>query len=288
VRVRQSELKTFQRCPLQLKFGKIDGIAREQSAALTFGTVMHEATLRMELAQDLAVGLRLFELWWTDPEQLEVGLTPTEYLRGTSWKKYHELGPRILADWWGLIQWEADDVIAREHHFVVPVGTDHELEGTVDKLAIRYLAKTDEYVMLVSDYKTSRKEPTYGYLFHDLQFTAYCFATTQPEFWTGIQDGEKIWRRLQGVRRMGEWVQLVSSPPRRKDAGERTDMHYSRLHYAIDQFAQSVSLGIYVPNLSGDVCMYCDFRKSCGLLSREDEERLMLTGMVERSFTIDD
>lgn len=274
MRVRQSDLKTFQRCPLQLKFSKVDGLPREQSAALTFGTVMHYCILLMEEAYDLAVGLAAFEKYWTEPESLEPGLTPTEYLKGTSWMKYYTEGPRILRDWWGIIQWESDDVIAREHHFIVPVGKDHELEGTADKLAIRYEPKTDEYVLLVSDYKTSRKEPTYGYLFHDLQFSAYCYATTQPEFWTGIQGGDEIYENLKGVRRMAEWVQLTG--PKRKNAGERNEMHYARLRYAINAFAESVSLGVFVPNISGDVCMYCDFRKSCGLLPREEEERLML------------
>ena len=272
--VRQSDLKTFQRCPLQFKFSKVDGLPRAQSAALTYGTVMHAAVLEMEEAQSLEVGLDAFERYWIDPEALEVGLTPTEYLKGTSWKKYHEEGPRILRDWWGIIQWESDDVIAREYTFSVPIGDGHTLDGTIDKLAIRYIAKVDEYVVLVSDYKTSRREPTYGYLFHDLQFTAYAYATTQPEFWTGIQDGEAIYEAMADRRRMGEWVQLTG--PRRKDAGERNGMHYARLRYAVNAFAATVDMGIFVPNLAGDVCMYCDFRESCGLLSVEEEARLML------------
>lgn len=273
MRVRQSDLKTWQSCPLKLRFQKVDGIAREQSAALTFGTVLHTCVLVMEQAYDLNVGLDAFERYWTDPEQLEVGLTPTEYVKGTSWKKYYDEGPRILRDWWGIIQWESDDVIAREHTFSVPIG-DHVLDGTVDKLLVRYLAPTNEYALVVSDYKTNRKEPTYGYLSHDLQFTAYCYATTQPEFWTGIADGEQLYERFRDWRRVGEWVQLVG--PRRKDAGERNELHYARLRYAIKAFAESVSLGIYVPNISGETCLYCDYRKSCGLFSREEEERLML------------
>lgn len=273
MRVRQSELKMFQRCALQLKFSK-DGMPREQSGALTFGTVLHAVILEMERARDLGLGLALFEKWWTDPESLEAGLTPTEYLKGRSWMKYYEDGKRIIQEWWDLIQWEADDVIAREHSFSVPVGNGHILDGTVDKLAVRWEPKLNEYTILVSDYKSGRKEPTYGYLFHDLQFTAYCYATTQREFWTGIPDGDQIFEHVKGWKRMGEWVQLTG--PRRKEAGERNDMHYARLRYAINAYAESVGLSIYVPNISGDVCLYCDFRKSCGLLPREEEERLML------------
>ena len=63
--------------------------------------------------------------------------------------------------------------------------------------------------------------------------------------------------------RHGEWVAL--NGPKRMDAGERTQRHYNRLAYAVDAIAESVAQRIFPPNISGEACLYCDYRKPCGL-----------------------
>jgi hypothetical protein len=68
---------------------------------------------------------------------------------------------------------------------------------------------------------------------------------------------------------MGEWVHLRT--PKRIDAGFRTEVHYNRLQYAIEQIELSVALGIFVPDISGAACEFCEFRQRCGLPSREQE-----------------
>lgn len=604
MRLRQSDLKLFSRCPLAWRFQNIDHQPREQSGSLTFGTLIHAAVLRLEVSRDVEGAVDWFHQAWHDPAGIEEGLEPTYYVRGTSWRAYLDSGERVLRDWWSLIQWERDVVLAREYHFVVPIG-DHELEGTVDKLAIRYLGKTDEYVVLLSDYKglaldtplptpdgwttmgkvmpgddlvggdgapcrvtgtsqihhrdcyritfsdgtsvvadaehlwevevgyvkpydvkilatadlvdhlrnpvtgqrqlripyvamdfkerglpldpyvlgawlgdgaaadgritkplprlfqeikargfevgpdissrdrsttrtvyglrtvlremgllqnkhipagylrgsrqqrldllrgvmdtdghwnftrkrcvlnttdehfarqvrelalslgygavtfattahgfgrfvdawqtwftpvgdevflarlpadyrvtppaksgrrlisaveriptvptrcvevdspdstylcgeqmvrthnTTKREPTYGYLAHDLQFTAYCYATTRPEFWGGLPDGLEMFQRHVGKRRLGEWVQLLG--PKRMDAGERNQLHYNRLRYAVGAVADAITWRIFTPNISGETCLYCDFRQVCGLPSREEEMALTLGGVT--------
>jgi RecB family exonuclease len=149
----------------------------------------------------------------------------------------------------------------------VPIGSN-ELTGTLDKLALRPL-KDGTFGVLVSDYKTGSKPPTRDYLQHDVQFHAYCYATTQPEFWVGIPDGEKLYQLYKDAPRMGEWVHLRT--PKRIDAGFRTEVHYNRLQYAIEQIELSVALGIFVPDISGAACEFCEFRQRCGLPSREQE-----------------
>lgn len=252
---------------MQYRF-KANGTARrEQSGALSFGTILHDAVMHMEIQQDLQVGLDRFTQHWIDPASLDPELEIDYYLKMTSWAKYRDDGLKIVNDWWGIIQWEQDVVIGREQPFTVPIG-DHVLQGTIDKLVIRRI-KGGEYVLLVSDYKTNSKRPTYDYLRHNIQFSAYSYATTRPEFWTGVENGEYLYEQTKDMRRMGEWVQLRG--PLRLDAGERTTQDYTRLKYAVDAIADSVALGIYVPNISGESCTYCDFRKPCGLPSREEE-----------------
>lgn len=266
VLIRQSTIKQFMECSLKYKFAHEDGITREQSSAMSFGTVIHEAVLVMEVQQGLAAGVAHFEQMWDDLAQY--GLAYDYMLPRNTHEGYRELGLRILRDWWQLIQWESDVVLGREYNFTVPIGT-HQLTGTIDKLALRPLKGAKGYGVLVSDYKTAAKQPTRDYLQHDIQFHAYCYATTQPEFYAGLPNGEELYERYLNAPRLAEWVQIRT--PRRIDAGERTDVHYNRLEYAIDQIEASVATGIFVPDISGASCEFCEFRKRCGLPSREQE-----------------
>lgn len=256
----QSTLKTWGRCPLQYYWQTVKQSPREEMSASVWGTCMHEAIMKMEMSRDLQVGLDLFmDLW--DKAEYDV-LLPRQSHSG-----YLDMGQRALRDWWFLIQWESDVVLAREYQFQVTLG-DHTLVGTIDKLALRTM-KHGEQVVLVSDYKTSSKAPTRDYLAHDLQFTTYAYATTQPEFWDNVQNGLEFYKATLDMRRFGEWCHLRTT--KRIDAGVREQYHYNRLQYACDMIAQSVSLGVFPPNISGEVCEYCEYRKPCGLPSRIEE-----------------
>lgn len=261
--VHQSDLKTWARCPLQFKFQNIDKLPREQSGSLTFGSIVHVCVEHLERHNDLDGAVAMFYRLWDDPTQLGPEYKVTYYVRGTNWKKYRDSGAKLLREWAAIIQWESDAVLAREHHFEVPIGDGHVLDGTADKVTVRYLPKINRRALMIVDYKSNNKTPTYDYLAEDLQFTAYGYASTRPEFWTGIPNGEALFAELQDAPRWGEWVALTA--PKRLDAGERTQRHYNRLIYAVNALAESVAMRIFVPNISGESCRYCDFRKLCGL-----------------------
>lgn len=274
--VRQSTIKLFMECALKYKFQHEDGVEREQSSALSFGSVLHEAVLVMEVQGSLIAGIARFDEMWDDLAKF--GYAYDYLMPRNSHQGYQDMGHKILRDWWQIIQWESDVVLAREYNFTVPIGS-HELTGTVDKLALRPLKGAKGFGVLVSDYKTSAKQPTRDYLRHDVQFHSYCYATTQPEFWVNLPPvtladgstitGPELFKKYIDAPRLGEWVHLRT--PRRIDAGERTSVHYNRLKYAIDQIEASVATGIFVPDISGASCEYCEFRKRCGLPSREEE-----------------
>lgn len=258
MRVRQSDLKKWSSCALAWHFGK-SGVPRVQSSALTFGTLIHVVILHLEESRDLDSAITMWLKAWEKPEVVDPELEIQEWIKGHSYAKLRDEGVKILRDWWSLAQWQTEVVLAREHHFIVPIGK-HELEGTIDKLIVRWV--DGDYHLVVSDYKTSRKRPTYDYLNHDLQFTAYGYATTQESFWDGI-GGRAAWERWKDARRYGEWVHLQTT--KRLAAGERTQMHYNRLAYAVEQMAMSVAMDIYMPTISGDTCAYCEFREVCGI-----------------------
>lgn len=262
--IRQSDLKLYMGCALRYRFTHIDRLAREQTCALTFGTIVHDAVLYLETSRDLDGALDRFTTHWGDPASLDPELTITSWLPRRNWRGYHDEGTRLLRDWWGIVQWDPDVVLAREHRFEVPIA-GHILQGTADKVVLRYDAPTDADVVLIVDYKTSANHnmPTLGDLSQDLQFTAYCYATTKAEFWAQIPNGERHYRNAKHHRRMGEWVQLRG--PQRKTAGERNQRHYNRLAYAVEAIAASVAMGVFVPTISGATCVHCEFRDPCGV-----------------------
>lgn len=268
MKIRQSDIKTWAKCPLMYRYQHIDGLPREVSGSLVFGSIMHDCVLWLETHQDIEGAIARFKHYWCNPQELDLEYRVDYYVRGTSWKKFMEKGEDLLRRWWNIIQWETDLVLAREFHFEVPIGNGHVLDGTIDKLTIRYRAAIDGYVVLISDYKTNNKVPTYEYLEEDLQFSAYGYATLQPEFWQQLYPhdpalAQAMYEKYVDLPRFGEWVQLVGS--KRMDAGVREERHFNRLIMAVNALADSVALRIFVPNISGESCRYCEFRKQCGL-----------------------
>ena len=260
--LRQSDLKMWMACPLRWRFANIDKLPREQTCALTFGTIVHDCVLHLETTRDLPSALERLRDLWAAPEALDPSLVITRWTKGRTWHRYAEDGATILRNWWAIVSWDPDVVVAREQRFEVPL-REHTLQGTIDKVALRYLGDTDQTAVLISDYKTNASPPSYEDLSHDLQFTAYAYATTRPEFWAAIPGGDRLYDRYADAPRIGEWVQLRG--PHRKSAGERDVRHYNRLAYACDAIADCVALGIYTPSISGATCARCEFADPCGL-----------------------
>lgn len=266
--VRQSDLKTWQKCPLQYRWQHIENLPRLQGGSSIFGSVIHDCVLYLETTQDLEGAVDRFKVNWRTPELLDPTYRVDYYERGRNWGKFLAKGEDILRRWWNIISWETDLVLAREYRFSVPIGNGHVLDGTVDKITVRWHAATAQWILLISDYKTNAKVPTYNYLEEDLQFTAYSYASLQREFWEPMFPGDPakglaLWERYKDLERHGEWVALQDS--RRMDAGIRTERHYNRLTMAVNALADSVAMRIFVPTISGESCRYCDFRHMCGL-----------------------
>jgi RecB family exonuclease len=220
----------------------------------------------MEANDDLNGALEMFHRMWENPSDILGERGRIDYWEfGRSYKAGAIEGPKALKDWWSIYQWDTDIVLAREYVFNVPIGDGHTLHGTVDKLAERTTGAGSELVII--DFKTA-KRPTYDYLAEDLQFSAYALASTLPEFWLGLPNGEELYKRYKEYPRRGEWVQLRKGV-QRMDAGLREQNHWQRLVYAINALANSIALGVFVPNISGETCKFCNFRTNCGL-KRED------------------
>lgn len=267
--LRQSDISTWASCPLKYRYQYIDKYPRLQSGALTFGSIVHDVVMQLELTQDVEGAVALFKKYWNEPTLLDPSYKIDYYLRATNWQKYLTEGERMIRDWWEIIKWESDVILGREFSFDVPIGNGHVLHGTIDKLAVRQHPKHGR-VLLVSDYKTNAKVPTYEWLEDNIQFTAYSYATTRPEFWANMPNGEHLFNDMKDLPRLGEWVSLKG--PKRLDAGLRDQVQYNRLITAANAIADSVAMRIFVPTISGENCRWCDFRERCGLRVVGDDE----------------
>lgn len=283
--IRQSDLKRWMECPLKVKY-HLDGTPQLQSASATFGSIVHDCVHWMETQIEalnaatlpaqptaeqynaiLAQTIHRFQEFWIQPTLLDPTYQPQYYVRGSSWKGFMERGPKVLTDWFGIASWDTGAPLGREHPFYVPIGDGHTLHGTVDKLEVAYVGAVNGHALKLVDYKTNKKTPTYDYLAEDIQFSAYAYATYQPEFWASI-GGQEAYERFLSLPRWGEWVQLQG--PKRMDAGLRTQRHFNRLVMACNAYAESVAMRIFVPTISGESCRYCEFREPCGLPELDD------------------
>lgn len=212
--LRQSDISTWGRCPLKYRYQYIDNYPRLQSGALTFGSIVHDVVMQLELTQDVEAAVALFKKYWAEPTLLDPSYKIDFYLRATNWTKYLDEGERMIRDWWEIIRWESDVVLGREFSFDVPIGDGHVLHGTIDKLAVRQHPKYGR-VVLVSDYKTNAKVPTYEWLEDNIQFTAYCRSPEAP-----VLMADLTWRPI-GDLREGDQIMAVDEEPVARPSGAR-------------------------------------------------------------------
>lgn len=110
----------------------------------------------------------------------------------------------------------------------------------------------------------------YVRLRQNLQFTAYLYATTCREFWTGNRGedgfgeerGAAMYEQMKDWGRRGTWINLRQF--KFQDAGWRGPIDYGRFALAVEQFAAMVKADVFPLTINGEVCRYCDYRAVCG------------------------
>ena len=260
-----SQMRVWMTCALQAKFQYEDQLPRLQNAKASFGTCIHKALEQYNNDGNVQVAINSFKEWWAHPELL--GVKPDVWPKYTTYNGLRERGIEILTEYHEKLKWDGRTVIATEHPFKVPFG-DHELSGVVDLLELRR-AGNGHLTLRVVDYKTNTKQPSFVMLRFDIQFTAYMYATEQPEFWTGhpgtkyvgIPDGENLYERLKKTKRKAIWYHLWTN--KEIDAGERDDGDYERLYRLADEIDKAKEASLYIPTINADNCLYCPYTDQC-------------------------
>lgn len=272
MRVRQSSLKQFGKCAKQYYYSHILELGGGQVGSLTvLGTVFHYAVDVYEnYGYDLDLAKRTFLFYWDHPEGL--GEKIDFWHRRTSHEGLRKRGLEMLERYHELAPWKAGKLIGTEIHFVVPLG-DHELEGTIDKLWYRPGQRKVEVV----DFKTGSAVPEK--LRHNIQFTAYCYATMRPEFWANIPNWGHGYVDFRGWKRQGWWYHARNH--KMFNAGMREEEDYKRLLLAVDEMSKAIDAGVYPLDISGESCGWCPYADgTCGSEmpdpSLVEKEKLML------------
>jgi len=280
MRIRQSDLSSYARCPQQKhlydqqKAGLLSK-APEQLSRTAFGSVMHHATFAMEMAHaqgqpdPLAVGLSTFEYYW-DPAHISAVCDPvTIWAARDNWSGMLRRGLATLRVYWEHLKKDTGRVLGLEVHFELDIeidGRQHTLVGTMDRLSLR--KRSGQTVVEVEDFKTG---VDYIGLRWNNQFTVYSWATTQPAFWDQWGD-PMMAHRLRLSPRHGTWISLHNGA-KRSDAGFRGPQDYERMKLGLREYIKANELGVFPLSLTGSVCRYCPFREGlCGGVPVPDDD----------------
>lgn len=303
----QSDLAALARCPAQMGYRKA-GLPSKTNSAAAYGSVMHHSIQVLERhlhearqkpptefasAYQSAVksALETFVHYW-NPLNIEAICDPVPndgWLPRQGYSEMRTRGIDAIKKYADLIRYDDHELLATEYGFIVPIeGTwdddlqePHFLAGSVDRLALRHYLRN--LSVCIDDYKTGKD---YKYLRHNMQFSAYCYASTQREFWVGfdglvsghrmVEDGfgeergNELFTRLAECGRRGTWINMRTF--KFQDAGWRGPRDYARLCLAVEQFAAMYKADIFPLTIYGEVCQYCDYRSICGGTGLPDDD----------------
>ena len=261
-------------CPLQAKFAILDHLPRQTHARATYGTCIHAALEYYATnGNDVEGAIDVFVDVWANPEKLNAA--PDFWPKYMTYGGYRERGIELLKAHHEKLRWEERIVIAAEHRFLVPFG-EHELEGTVDLLESRKTGKGKQ-ILRICDYKTTSRAPTIESLQNNVQYTVYIYASLQPEFWFGngvdyppMPNAETMYNTFFDLPRRGIQYQLIQN--KELDAGSREESDFERIYRLIDELQKAIKYNVFVPNISGETCVFCSYVEQCGLTIKSKEE----------------
>lgn len=251
-------------CPLQAKFAYVDMLPEPTNFKAAFGTIIHYCLEHLNYDLDVDKAKATFEDLWHNPEKL--GLHPTVMPKMTTYAGLRAKGLDILDTFAAKYRWENRVLVATERQFLVPFGR-HELTGTVDLVEVRQNHKGKD-VLRVCDWKTNTRKPSFTELALNIQFTVYTWATLQREFWVGngeefpgLPNGEALFEELGGLERRSIWYHLWTGTE--LDAGSRGEADFQRLYRVCDQIEAAINADVYVPDISGETCIFCPYVAPC-------------------------
>jgi CRISPR/Cas system-associated exonuclease Cas4 (RecB family) len=256
-------IKRWMSCPLQVKLAQEHDVPTLVSGNMAFGTAIHSALEAYNEGLDVDTTVNFFLKSWENPELVNNEID--YWFPRTSWGSFRERGIQIINEYHLTRQWDARKIVGTEHRFCVSFG-NHMLSGIVDYLEYEVATGT----LYVIDLKSGRR-PNKDQLHVDPQFSSYLWAVQQREFWVGnpdegeryagFENGEELFTKFRDSTHVGIWYDLQNN--KEYDVGPRSDQDFARLHHCCDEIEKAILNNVYVPDISGDTCKWCDFKEVC-------------------------
>lgn len=286
----QSELTQYARCPQAAKL-EMNGEPRQQSSALAYGSVMHYALLEVFERQRHTDGVTLedateaavasFRHYFHPLNIGDIGVDPIDYYLPK--QNYNSLllrGEEQIRRYAVELTTRDEIILATEIGFQVPIdgtwdedlGEPHILAGTIDRLSL--MKKAGTVFVEVGDVKTGKD---YAYLRQNMQFSAYTYATTKPEFWLGWNGedgfghmGQKLYEDYRDSARHATWINMQKMSF--QDGGWRGPKDWQRFALAITELAKAYKNDVFPFNISGSTCTFCEYKPVCGGIGVADDD----------------
>jgi len=232
-----SQIDTFTTCPLQYRYRYVQRLPTPPSAALTFGTVMHN-TLRdfYQLAkQDQQPGqkdlLALLEKNWSSQG----------FKTKAHEKKMKQQGVRLLKNFYQKSYDPKNLPLALEQSFAIRISPTLKIGGRLDRVD-RQAGKLE-----IIDYKTGRVWEQKR-VDNSLQMSVYALAMADPGIYNQKPENVILSFYFLGT---GE-----------KKSTQKTSQQLAKDKQAILEIADQINGSDFKPN-PGIWCRFCDFRLVC-------------------------
>lgn len=113
--------------------------------------------------------------------------------------------------------------------------------------------------------------------------TIYYYASLQPEFWLGngdgyppMENGEALMQEFMDTPRRVYWYHLMDN--KELWAGTRDEDDFGRLYRCIEEIDKAITYDVYVPNISGSTCQWCEYCDICPAMIPPFDEHPELIG----------
>lgn len=265
MRFSATRLGTWMKCPLQAKFKYTDRLPSDRSAYMAFGICVHAVLDEFYDSPDAEAAVERFLDLWEDPSLVRAAID--YWPDGTDYIKLRDRGEDSIRTYFEKQKLDKGKKIKAEHKFLVPFG-EFELTGYVDLLEVRKGVRGN--VLRIIDFKTGMYIPRQSVLNLDIQFTVYDYASRQEEFWVGngidypgLPNGEEMFHLYKSIPRVPVWYAVAKG--KEVMSRERDEDDHLRLYRLCKEIHHAETLGVYVPKIAEDTCVFCDYTRECAI-----------------------
>lgn len=254
MRISYSALETFKRCPLKFKFQYVDKIRTPKSKDALFGTllhsalkILHEPGLIIPTEEDI---LKFISDKWDSSIYSSEQESALNFAQAV----------KIMKDYYAKNYPSQFTVLALETMFEVPLpvaGQQHLLTGKIDRVD-----KTEDGLLEVIDYKTTKKMPSQDAVDKDLQLAVYHLGVANR--WPTLVKEERPLKTSLYFLKHGEKLSSTRTAENLAETKESITRDFEIIDKAFKESQFPAT-----PNV---LCDWCEFQRHCPFFKHKFKE----------------